>query len=132
MIEKFTEEEIKQIRMEIAELDARAGDNRLKKNLIFRKRILSLFPEKHYPAGCGRKQNGMSEGISNMHIAKSIETSIFMICDYTFGNYVLTTDRFGQNEYQRSSEIMTDVDNYRQMGNDIIEVIKKWRKNTQC
>ena len=127
MIEKFSKEEINQLLRELG-LSQKTTVPRKSIALAEQKvRIAKVFENEFYPNTRETKPNGCPIALSKKEVQKNVFNSIVAIVDYTLGNFELVKDRFGKPEYSRSATISdTDLVNYKEMCDEIIDVIEKY------
>lgn len=126
MIEKFSKEEINQILCELG-LSQKTTAPRKSIALAEQKaRIAKVFENEFYPNTRETKPNGVPIALLKRAVQKNVFNSIVAIVDYTLGNFELGKDRFGNPEYSRSTTVSdTDLVNYKEMFDEIIDVIEK-------
>ena len=127
MIEKFSKEEINQLLHELG-LSQKITVPRKSIALAEQKvRIAKVFENEFYPNTRETKPNGVPIALSKREVQKNVFNSIVAIVDYTLGNFELGKDRFGKPEYSRSATVSdTDLVNYKEMCDEIIDVIEKY------
>ena len=127
MIEKFSKEEINQLLHELGLSQKKTVPRKSIALAEEKVRIAKIFENELYPNTRETKQNGCYIALSRREVRKNVFNSIVAIIDYTLGNFELGKDRFGKPEYSRSVTVSdTDLVNYKEMCDEIIDVIEKY------
>ena len=127
MIEKFSNEEINQLLHELGLSQKKTVPRKSIALAEEKVRIAKIFENEFYPNTRETKPNGVPIAISKRNVQKNVFDSIVAIVDYTLGNFELGKDRFGNQEYSRSTTVSdTDLVNYKEMFGEILDVIEKY------
>lgn len=119
MLERFTEEEIAQIKRELGQLERKAQKSKLVEQEMVR--LEKLFPRgKYLVTGSVSYRNTISE----------LKEDMMAICDHITHNYTLKakpTARHKGEHYVRAGCVPGEVSEiYRQAFSDLVDVIEKW------
>ena len=121
MLEKFTPEEIAQIKRELRFLGT---ENSITKSIVlfpFRQEIKAIFPEFVH-----KRQEDYYTGEQ-----RRIMGSLTTLCDYTLHNYIATPDD-GDEKIEINRNIETDLQNiYKQMMFDLLDIAKKYKEENE-
>ena len=127
MIEKFSKEEINQLLHELGLSQKKTVPRKSIALAEEKARIAKVFKNEFYPNTRETKPNGVPIALLKRHVQENVFKSIVAIADYTLGNFELGKDRFGNQEYSRSTTVSdNDLARYKAMFDEIIDVIEKY------
>lgn len=119
MLEKFTEEEIEQIKQELKTRDRKAQKGKLIEQQMVR--LEKLFP---------RDKCQVTGSVSYRHTITELKECLLTVCDHITHNYALKkkgTARCGGEHYVRAAFIPAEVeDRYREAFTMLVDVIEEW------
>ncbi|MBQ8082250.1 MAG: hypothetical protein IJ240_10200 [Clostridia bacterium] len=119
MLEKFTEEEIEQIKRELKKRDSKARKEKLIEQQMYR--LEKLFPRDKYQ---------VTGSVSYRHTVTELKECLLTICDHITHNYALKkkgTARHDGEHYVRAGLIPAETeDRYREAFTMLVDVIEEW------
>lgn len=118
MLERFTEEEIAQIKRELSERDRKAQKSKLVENEM--RRLEALFPRNKYQ---------VTGSVSYRNTITELKEYLLAVCDHITHNYTLRakpTMRQKGEHYVRATCVPGEIEErYRQAFSDLVDVIEK-------